>query len=124
MVVDDLIDNLTLMQCVLDLAGYLVSTVTTGTAAIATVQRAPPCLILLDVMMPDLSGIEVTRQLRQEQELPLIPILLLTADHEITLEQALEIGANGVLHKPLDLDEVLSKVEAYCRFNEQAFNRD
>lgn len=124
LVVDDLIDNLTFMQCVLELAGYQVSIVTSGKAAIASVQHAPPCLILLDVMMPELSGIEVTRQLRQDQELPLIPILLLTANSGITLEQAVAIGANGVLHKPLNLDEVLSRIEAYCGCNEQTFHSD
>lgn len=69
LVVDDIIDNLALLQCILELAGYQVSTVTSGKAAIATVQHDPPGLILLDVMMPDLNGIEVTRQLRQHKGL-------------------------------------------------------
>lgn len=114
LVVDDLPDNLMLIQFILESVGYQVETATSGESALIRVRHRSPSLVLLDVRMPDLDGLEVTKRLRQNQALLSMPILLLTADSEVSEEQALEVGANGILHKPLDFDELLSKIEAWC----------
>jgi CheY-like chemotaxis protein len=114
LVVDDLIDNLTLIQFVLEASGHQVSTATSGEAAIVQVHQAPPSLILLDVRMPNISGLEVTHRLRQNNDLPFIPILLLTADLDVSETEALKIGANGVLYKPIDFDQLLSIIQPWC----------
>lgn len=81
-----------------------------GKEAIAKAQHTPPSLILLDFTMPDLDSLEVTRRLRQNDALRLVPIILITASREIGAAQALAVGINEVLHKPLDRDQVLLKV--------------
>jgi two-component system, sensor histidine kinase and response regulator len=114
LVVDDLLDNLTLIQFALESVGYQVETATNGEAALIQVKRNPPSLILLDVRMPGLDGLNVTKQLRQNKTLPAIPILLLTADLEVSETEALAIGADGILRKPLDFDQLLSRITSWC----------
>jgi two-component system, sensor histidine kinase and response regulator len=114
LVVDDLLDNLTLIQFALESVGYQVETATNGEAALIQVKRNPPSLILLDVRMPGLDGLNVTKQLRQNKTLPTIPILLLTADLEVSETEALAIGADGILRKPLDFDQLLSRITSWC----------
>jgi CheY-like chemotaxis protein len=113
LIVDDLVDNLALTRFALESAGYSVMIETTGEEAIARVKHAPPHLILLDVRMPGMDGIEVTQRLRQDSTLPPIPILLVTADRDVLESQALEIGANGILYKPLNYEELLLRVEPW-----------
>ena len=114
LVVDDCADNAFLLQYFLESVGYRVETALSGKIALEKIQRSPPDLVLLDVMMPDISGLEVTRQLRQNNHIPLIPILLITASQEIDLKQALASGANDYLRKPIDLDELLVRVSTWC----------
>ena len=112
--VDDREDNVVLLQCILSAAGYAVETATSGVSALEKVQRSPPDLVLLDVMMPGMDGFEVTRQLRRNDRLPSIPIVLVTAAQEISLQQALSVGANDYIAKPIDLDQLLETVRAWC----------
>lgn len=112
LVVDDMPDNLFLLQFALEEEGYQVETAEDGYLALTKVWEAPPILILLDVMMPGLSGYEVAKQIRKNPALPQIPILLVTASRDISLPAAIEAGANDLIHKPLDLDEVAVKVRA------------
>ena len=79
LIVDDIVDNLFLLQTVLEAEGYEVEVADNGRFAVAKVEAAPPDLILLDVMLLDMSGYEVTQRIRQNQELPYIPLLLVTA---------------------------------------------
>jgi len=113
MVVDDIADNLTLLQLVLEIEGYHVELATSGRAALAKIQASPPDLLLLDVMMPGMTGFEVTQHLRQVDHLSL-PIVLITADQSVNLERALAAGANDVICKPIDVDELLTRISAWC----------
>ncbi|HEY9878786.1 MAG TPA: response regulator [Leptolyngbyaceae cyanobacterium] len=113
LVVDDLPDNLALLQFMLEAEGYQVETAENGKLALSKVWDAPPALIMLDVMMPDLNGCEVARQIRKNPALPSMPILLVTAHKDINLTEAIEAGANDLIHKPLDIDEVLGKVKTF-----------
>ena len=112
--VDDREDNVVLLQCLLCSVGYAVETATSGVSALEQVQRSPPDLVLLDVMMPGMDGFEVTRQLRRNDRSPPIPIVLVTAAQEIGLQQALSVGANDYISKPIDLDQLLETVRAWC----------
>lgn len=114
LVVDDREDNVALLQCFLNSAGYAVETATDGFSALQQVLRSPPDLVLLDVMMPGMDGLEVTRQLRRNNGSPSIPIVLVTAAQEIGLQQALSVGANDYISKPIDLDQLLETVRAWC----------
>lgn len=113
--VDDLPDNLFLLQTVLEAEGFSVDTATCGDAAINKIKSSRPDLVLLDLMMPGMSGYEVTQQIRQSDELASIPILLITAHEGITTTQICTLGADGLICKPIDFDELLSKVKAFLQ---------
>jgi DNA-binding response OmpR family regulator len=97
----------------LEKQGYTVQAVGDGLAALETARRLKPDLILLDVMLPGLDGIEVCRQLRREMN---IPILMLTArDDEIDRVVGLEIGADDYITKPFSMRELVARVKAQLR---------
>lgn len=118
LVVDDLMDNLFLLQTVLEAEGYEVELADNGQAALTKVESSPPDLILLDIMMPDMSGYEVTQKIRQNPEVPYIPILLVTAHEEAKVVEGLNSGANDFIRKPIDFDELLARVRAFLRLRE------
>ncbi len=110
LVVDDSTDNLYLMQLILENQGYRVGTADSGEIALDRVKRCQPDLIFLDVMMPKMDGYEVVQQLREDANLPLIPIYFVTADKCTDYDQAIAAGANGIIYKPIEIDELLSQV--------------
>lgn len=116
LVVDDLIDNLFLLQTILEAEGYEVDTADCGNLALAKVIDSPPDLILMDVMMPDMSGYEVTRQIRQNSSIPFMPILLVTAFEEADAIQGLALGANDFIRKPIEFEPLLAKIAAFLQF--------
>lgn len=121
--VDDIADNLFLLQTALELEGFAVDVATSGTLALSKIKTAPPDLLLLDVMMPDMNGYEVTQQIRQDEQLPMIPILLITAASEIKAVENLALGVNDVIHKPIDLDQLVAKVRRFLQL-EQSLETD
>ncbi|BAY46462.1 sensor protein [Scytonema sp. HK-05] len=110
LVVDDVADNLLLLQTVLEVEGYEIETALNGCLALAMIEDSPPDLLLLDVMMPDMSGYELTESIRQNDKLPFIPILLITAYDEVNVAEGLIKGANGFIRKPIDFDLLLTKI--------------
>lgn len=115
LVVDDLMDNLFLLQTLLETEGYQVETADSGKQALSKVWESPPDLILLDVMMPGMNGYEVTKQIRQNNALPFIPILLVTAHEDSNAIKGLDMGANDFVRKPIDFDELLARVRSFLR---------
>ena len=99
--------------------GYDVEVVATGRAALEAVRDRPPDLVVLDLMLPEVDGIEVTRRVRAAEEaddLPRVPILMLTArDAVVDRVAGLETGADDYLVKPFDFDELLARVRALLR---------
>jgi len=114
LVVDDLVDNLFLMQTLLETEGYVVDVANNGSLALNKIEASPPDLVLLDVMMPEINGYEVTRRIRQNDTLPFIPILLITAHEEPRVIEGLEIGANDFIRKPIDFEELLARIKEFC----------
>ncbi len=111
LIVDDVADNSFLLQTLLEGEGYKVEVADSGQAALDKIVAAPPALVLLDVMMPGMNGFEVTRQIRQNGHLPFIPIVLVSGYDQPNLAQALNIGANGFIRKPIDFEEVINQVK-------------
>lgn len=116
LVVDDLSDNLFLLQTVLEAEGYEVDTANNGSLALSKVEDSPPDLILLDVMMPDMNGYEVTQQIRQNENVPFIPILLVTAHEDADAMEGLALGANDFIRKPIEFDKLLARIRAFLGF--------
>jgi two-component system sensor histidine kinase/response regulator len=115
--VDDSSDNLSLIECILDDPHYELDFAKSGKEALKKISRRMPDLILLDVMMPEMDGFEVTRRIRQDASLPYVPILLITAHDEVALEAALEAGADSFIRKPFDIDELQKHVEHFIQNN-------
>lgn len=116
LVVDDLNDNLFLLQSLLEAEGYEVETADNGALALARVTALPPDLILMDVMMPDMNGYEVTQQIRENRSIPFMPILLVTAHDDANAIKGLALGANDFIRKPIEFDKLLSKIAAFLQF--------
>jgi DNA-binding response OmpR family regulator len=97
--------------------GFEVETVTEGTAALARAMEHPYDLVILDLMLPGMSGTEVCRQLRAERRT--VPILMLTAkDAELDRVLGLELGADDYVTKPFSQAELVSRVRALFRRRE------
>jgi DNA-binding response OmpR family regulator len=98
--------------------GYRVITAADGEAALEAARREPPDLVILDIMLPKMSGLEVCRVLRREMT---VPILMLTARAEETDKViGLEIGADDYMTKPFSVRELLARVHAILRRAEMA----
>ncbi|MCX7593859.1 MAG: hybrid sensor histidine kinase/response regulator [Fischerella sp.] len=113
--VDDTPDNLILLQTILEIEGYEIELVADGATALQKIEQSPPDLILLDVMMPGLDGYEVTRRIRSNPKIDYIPILLLTAFHDVSVVEGLDAGADDFIRKPFDQDELLARVRSLLR---------
>ncbi|MBD2025518.1 response regulator [Leptolyngbya sp. FACHB-711] len=115
LVVDDFLDVLSLLKIVLETEGYQVSVARDGNFALSLIQASPPDLVLLDVVMPGISGYEVTRRVRQCPRLKYLPIILFTGcTDESDREEALAAGANDIVSKPIAIVELLCKVRMLC----------
>jgi two-component system phosphate regulon response regulator PhoB len=114
--VDDEPDLLELVRVGLTQAGYVVETASSGSEALAALRRAPPDLILLDLMLPDLSGTELCARVRADQRLAGVPIIMLTAkSEEIDRVVGLEVGADDYVTKPFSPRELALRVRAVLR---------
>lgn len=111
LVVDDETDLLIIAQTALQTEGYVVETASNGAAGLAAARRQRPDLILLDVMMPDLSGFDVLRELKADEGLATVPIIMLTGISEKSkIQEALDSGIDYYIVKPFDFDDLLRKV--------------
>lgn len=119
LVVDDTEPNLRLLRALLTGAGYEVITAPCGTDGIAAATRENPDLILLDIMMPDLTGFDVCQRLRALAETRHTPIVFLTALHEMEDHmRAIDVGGDDVLTKPINKLELLLRVKSLLRVSE------
>ena len=111
LVVDDYSDNRTLLSAWLRAKGYMVVEAKDGQEGVIQANRSHPDLILMDLAMPELDGVEATRQIRQRNVLAGTPIFAISAyaTHDVK-EDALAAGCNEVFSKPLDLDSLLNKI--------------
>ena len=103
----------------LEQAGYSVTTAADGASALQAAHRDTPDLIILDIMLPEMDGLEVCRQLRRESSTATTPIMMLTAkSDEIDKVVGLEVGADDYVTKPFGRRELLARVRALLRRSE------
>ncbi len=117
LVVDDQAINVQLLKRKLERCGLQVSTANNGLEALEQVKLHKPDLILLDLMMPDMDGIEVCQRLQASSDTRSIPVIFVTA--RTTKESKLEglaVGAVDYITKPIDLDETVARVLTQLRF--------
>jgi two-component system phosphate regulon response regulator PhoB len=116
LVVDDEAPILALLRYNLDKAGFRVIEATDGQEALTLIREQNPDLMVLDWMLPSLSGIEVCRQVRRDGEFRNLPIIMLTArGEEQDRVRGLEVGADDYLPKPFSPAELLARIRAVLR---------
>jgi DNA-binding response OmpR family regulator len=104
----DLLDSLVI---VFEIEGYEVSSKRTGNEGLDEARHTPPDLLISDINLPGISGLEITRELRTTPQITSIPIILITAYSEPEIQQAsVDAGANLLLRKPFNIDELLAVV--------------
>ena len=113
LVVEDEASIASFVSLYLKNAGYEVRTAENGTDALAAVHTREPSLIILDLMLPDLDGLEVCRRIRQNSD---VPILMLTArDEDVDKIIGLEVGADDYMTKPFNPRELVARVKSILR---------
>ena len=116
LVVEDETDLAELVAINLRGAGHDVSVAHDGKTALAEIQRSQPDLLVLDVMLPDISGIEVCRRLRRSAQTVRLPVIMLTArTDEVDRVVGFEVGADDYVLKPFSPRELVLRVEAILR---------
>ncbi len=114
LVADDLAQNLQVLGSLLDSAGYATTFATSGTQAIERAKTARPDLILLDLMMPGIDGLQTCAALKQEPQTCKIPIIFITASHDKDrVLDAFELGAVDYVTKPFESKELLARVKTH-----------
>ena len=125
LVVDDEPDLLELVHYTLTRAGYQVCCVKSGEEALTQVETRPPDLIVLDLMLPGMDGLEICQRLKRTSQTAAIPIVMLTArSAEADVVTGLELGADDYLTKPFSPRVLSARVKAVLRRQQMADERE
>lgn len=125
LIVEDERDVVKLLRYNLEKEGFRVSSVTDGSLALAEMRREPADLVILDLMLPGMDGLEICRQLRRHERYAGTPILMLTArSEEADRVVGLELGADDYVTKPFSMRELIARVRALLRRQDPAPQRN
>jgi len=116
LIVEDERDVVKLLRYNLEKEGFRVGSVTDGSLALSEMRREPADLVILDLMLPGMDGLEICRQLRRHERYAATPILMLTArSEEADRVVGLELGADDYVTKPFSMRELIARVRALLR---------
>lgn len=119
LIVDDNPENLRVLDSILSNEGYSVRVARDGQQAIASIELAEPDLVLLDVNMPVMNGIEVCKTVKKNEKYENLPIIFLSAlDDSFNRGQGLKAGAVDYMTKPFDVDEVKVRIKTHLQLRE------
>jgi two-component system cell cycle response regulator DivK len=115
LVVEDNEKNMKLFRDVLEATGYAPLEAGSGEEALTLAADHRPTLVLMDIQLPDMDGVEALRRLREDERTRGIPVLALTAQAmQGDRERFLDAGFDGYLSKPVDVPELMATVRRYC----------
>jgi CheY-like chemotaxis protein len=112
LIVEDDFDTRYVLSLILRTEGYEVVTAADGECALAVIQGERPDLVITDISMPRLNGVELTRRLKLGQETSSIPVLAITAYGPMTIKNAISAGAAACARKPIVFTEFLPKIKS------------
>jgi two-component system cell cycle response regulator DivK len=115
LVAEDNAKNMRLLRDVLRATGYRTLEASTGKQALRLATEHGPALVLMDIRLPDMDGVDALKQLRLDERTASIPVVAVTAQAmKGDSERFKEAGFDGYLSKPVDIDELLTTVEQHC----------
>ena len=115
LVVDDTPQNIRVMDAILSPRGYTIRTAASGPEALLQIAAEPPDLVLLDLVMPGMNGLDVCRELRSNPLTRALPVVMVTASGDREKITALEAGADDFVQKPFEQAELLARVASLVR---------
>ena len=115
LLVDDQPQNLRLLEGILGPYGYTISAAASGDDAMRSIASDPPDLVLLDVVMPGMSGYDVCRRIRANDATKFVPIVMMTASPDQDKVAAIDSGADDFVFKPFDKQELLARIRSLLR---------
>lgn len=111
LVLDDDLAILEVLKDILEYSGYKVNTLSRGDKVFEKIQEYHPDLILLDVMLAELDGREICRDIKQQSDIANIPVILISATHDLSTCLNQKGAPDDFVAKPFDLDNLLDKIE-------------
>jgi DNA-binding response OmpR family regulator len=111
LVLDDDLAILEVLRDILEYSGYKVKTLSRGDKIFEKIQEYHPDLILLDVMLAELDGREICRNIKQQRDIANIPVILISATHDLSKCLNQQGAPDDFVAKPFDMDNLLSKIE-------------
>jgi CheY-like chemotaxis protein len=112
LIVDDSNTNVVLLEAILNTRGYEIQTALSVKEAYSMIERQQPDLILLDLLMPQISGYQFLEQIKSDNNLRNIPVIIVSAVSDaLNIKKTKDMGALDYLEKPIDIKELVSKVE-------------
>lgn len=115
LVVDDQPENVRLLEAILGAYGYSTSSASSGDGAMRAITTDPPDLVLLDIVMPGMTGYDVCRLIRANDATQFVPIVMMTASPDQDKVAAIDSGADDFVFKPFDKQELLARIRSLLR---------
>ena len=115
--IDDNESNLKVLKMILEKEGYTVDTLSNGAVALSEIKATNPDLLLLDVLMPDVDGFEICREVKSNDKLRRTPIIIISALNQLDDKlKGIELGADEFLTKPINKRELLTRVKNLLKY--------